>query len=166
MTSYAALPKGGEWFNQGSFAEEFRGTKAGEMLAPKSERPTTIVGGGGADHLFSTEGKTTFKYNRLSDSLSTRPDIIFSFNPKMDKIDISDVLRKAGIEKINYVPSGQELKNIGDGYLSVDSLRMTTLRVKVKNHGPDFMIKVDGTSVGERHIIESKNKPVGPISCY
>lgn len=160
MTLYAPLPSGGQWVHQELSAHEFRGTKANEMLAPKTRLPSVIVGGGGADHLVSTEGKTTFKYNRLTDSLSTGSDIIFSFRPQLDKIDISDMLWEEGIEKINYVGDGEKLNNIGDGYLRVDNrMRITTLRVKVNNHGPDFMVKIDGRSVNKEHIIDSRNNP-------
>lgn len=167
MTTYASPPSSGQWIRPGFSAPEFRGTKADESLAPKTNLPNVMVGGGGADHLFISEGETTFKYNRLSDSLSTRSDIIFSFRPERDKVDISDMLWEEGIDKINYVGDGEKLKNVGDGFLRVDNtMRITTLRVKVNEHGPDFMVKIDGRSVNKDHIIDSKNKLFVPSGLY
>ncbi|MFT0475923.1 M10 family metallopeptidase C-terminal domain-containing protein [Pseudomonas antarctica] len=68
-----------------------------------------ITGGAGGDKLYGGGGADTFVYDRVSDSSAKRPDILLDFASGVDKLDISGILKTAGISKLNITvaPPGQ-----------------------------------------------------------
>jgi Ca2+-binding RTX toxin-like protein len=58
-----------------------------------------ITGGAGDDSMHGGGGADTFVYNKASDSTPDSPDTINDFESGVDKIDISRVLKDAGITK-------------------------------------------------------------------
>ena len=60
-----------------------------------------LTGGAGADRLHGGGGADTFVYTRVSDSPMESPDILEDFVSGVDKIDLSGLLKDAGIAKPN-----------------------------------------------------------------
>jgi serralysin len=58
-----------------------------------------LTGGAGRDTLIGGGGADTFVYNKASDSTPGNPDVLEDFTSGVDKIDLSRVLKDAGIEK-------------------------------------------------------------------
>ncbi|KRP70740.1 peptidase [Pseudomonas paralactis] len=58
-----------------------------------------MTGGAGGDMLTGGGGADTFVYNRVSDSPGQNPDTLTDFTSGVDKIDLSNLLKDAGIEK-------------------------------------------------------------------
>lgn len=58
-----------------------------------------LTGGAGGDTLIGGGGADTFVYNKASDSSPANPDRLEDFTSGVDKIDLSRVLKEAGIEK-------------------------------------------------------------------
>ncbi|RFD23893.1 peptidase [Pseudomonas sp. GL93] len=58
-----------------------------------------LTGGAGSDTLIGGGGADTFVYNQASDSSPANPDILEDFTSGVDKIDLSKILKEAGIER-------------------------------------------------------------------
>ncbi|TSD76780.1 peptidase [Pseudomonas sp. KBS0710] len=74
-----------------------------------------ITGGAGADTQYGGGGADTFVYNGVSDSPPQTPDWLNDFVSGADKIDLSKVLKDAGISKPIFIsaPTGQAGKLSG-----------------------------------------------------
>ncbi|AZE61521.1 MULTISPECIES: M10 family metallopeptidase C-terminal domain-containing protein [Pseudomonas fluorescens group] len=57
-----------------------------------------MTGGAGGDTLTGGGGADTFVYNRASDSPAENPDTLTDFTSGIDKIDLSGLLKKAGLQ--------------------------------------------------------------------
>ena len=62
-----------------------------------------IRGGAGGDTLTGGGGADTFVYNSVSDSPGKNPDTLTDFTSGIDKIDLSTILKDAGIQKPTFV---------------------------------------------------------------
>ncbi|WP_347168881.1 M10 family metallopeptidase C-terminal domain-containing protein [Pseudomonas salmasensis] len=62
-----------------------------------------ITGGAGADNLTGGGGADTFVYSKASDSTASKPDTITDFTSGVDKIDLANVLKEAGIRQPSIV---------------------------------------------------------------
>lgn len=74
-----------------------------------------LTGNAGADTLYGGGGADTFVYKRASDSTLKNPDILNDFVSGVDKIDLSKVLKNAGISNpiFTIVPTDQAGKLSG-----------------------------------------------------
>ncbi|UOK37061.1 M10 family metallopeptidase C-terminal domain-containing protein [Pseudomonas palleroniana] len=98
-----------------------------------------LKGGKGSDKLRGGAGSDTFIYERISDSTPQKPDTLEDFTSGVDRIDVSGVLRAAGLKDLNFSErfSGQA----GDAILSHDS-----------NTGR-YRLAVDTTGSGEADLL-------------
>ncbi|MCF5544913.1 M10 family metallopeptidase C-terminal domain-containing protein, partial [Pseudomonas salomonii] len=62
-----------------------------------------LKGGAGADRLQGGGAGDTFVYDRASDSTLDNPDVILDFESGADKIDVSAVMKRAGISSLKFV---------------------------------------------------------------
>lgn len=103
-----------------------------------------IKGGAGADHLRGAEGADTFVYDDANDSTLSAPDFIVDFVSGSDKIDISTLLSKAGIDKLTFVR--QLSGKAGETFLDYNrSKNQSTLAIDLTGKGRfDFFVKSYG----------------------
>ena len=62
-----------------------------------------MTGGAGGDTLTGGAGADTFVYNRTSDSPAKNPDTLADFTSGIDKIDLSGLLKEAGLQNLEFV---------------------------------------------------------------
>ena len=62
-----------------------------------------LNGGGGADKLWGGGGADIYVYDKISDSAPDSPDLLMDFASGEDKIDVSRLMRDAGVKKLNFV---------------------------------------------------------------
>ena len=62
-----------------------------------------MTGGAGGDTLTGGGGADTFVYNRASDSPAKNPDRLTDFTSGIDKIDLSGLLKEAGLQSLQLV---------------------------------------------------------------
>ncbi|MFP7632594.1 M10 family metallopeptidase C-terminal domain-containing protein [Pseudomonas veronii] len=103
-----------------------------------------LTGGAGADRLTGGKGKDFFIYNTTSDSTPENPDFITDFISGIDSIDVSTLLKKSGVNSLNFVThfSGR----IGEAALGFDEkLNEGTLTIDLTGKGQaTFLIKTHG----------------------
>ncbi|MBV4481735.1 M10 family metallopeptidase C-terminal domain-containing protein [Pseudomonas khavaziana] len=107
------------------------GTQGNDVLRG-DDGDNNITGGAGADVLLGGAGKDIFIYEKISDSSVKRPDQILDFTTGTDKIDVSNILRAANIESLNFV--NQFTRKIGD----------TIIRHNKKNNESSLAIDITG----------------------
>jgi len=94
-----------------------------------------LRGGGGAD---------TFTYDKASDSTSQQPDLIEDFTSGTDRLDVSGVLKEAGVGALVFTDrfSGRA----GEAVLKHDAATgRSSLEIDLKGRGnADFMVKSVG----------------------
>ncbi|MPQ86186.1 metalloprotease [Pseudomonas sp. MAFF 730085] len=81
----------------------------GEDLLIGNHVGNRITGGAGGDELYGGGNANTFVYQKASDSTLQRPDVLQDFVSGVDKIDLSSVLKEAGISKLSFseTPAGE-----------------------------------------------------------
>ncbi|MFC6338915.1 metalloprotease [Pseudomonas sp. CCM 7891] len=104
-----------------------------------------LMGGAGADRLRGGGGADTFVYAQAADSTSQDPDVIEDFSSGVDKVDISTVLKGAGLNSLNF--SDQFSGRAGEAVLSYDPRTdKGSLSIDLTGNGkPDLLV----TSKGE-----------------
>ncbi len=89
-----------------------------------------LTGGKGGDQMRGAGGADTFFYNDTSDSSAQNPDEIMDFTSGTDKIDVTAMMKKAGLSSLSYVnalsgKAGEAHlaydKNTGRGRVSIDT---------------------------------------------
>lgn len=89
-----------------------------------------ITGGAGADNLTGGGGEDTFVYSKASDTSASKPDTITDFTSGVDKIDLVNVLKEAGIRQPDIVSKLTGRK--GELVLAYDdTIKMYTLTLDV-----------------------------------
>lgn len=104
-----------------------------------------LKGGAGADWLRGGGGADTFVYDNVSDSTLERPDQIMDFVSGTDKIDISVLLKNAGITALTFVKRlsgepGQAVlhynRNTNESRLAIDLTGNGRFDFFLKSRGP------------------------------
>ncbi|MGR3885801.1 M10 family metallopeptidase C-terminal domain-containing protein [Pseudomonas sp. 1152_12] len=122
---------------KGVVVENAIGGSGHDLIIGNSFR-NRITGGAGGDKLYGGGGADTFVYDRVSDSSAKRPDILLDFVSGVDKLDISGILKAAGISKLNITvaPPGEHGTMANQkGELMLDYDQKTKLHRLVLNVG-------------------------------
>lgn len=150
MALVQSFPTINHWTYPENSRPVLRGTDSRERLEAQRGKDSTLIGGGGSDQLVGAPGANTFKYEKASDSLSNDSDIIFNFNPKQDRIDLSEMVKDSGI-KIVHVRIGPP-QQVGDAHISHSPFGFSTLTMKLTEKGPLFAIRVDDVKLLPAHV--------------
>jgi hypothetical protein len=151
MTSYASLPSGGTWTFPRHSPPVLRGTNRAEQLQAKPGEDSILIGRGGGDQLVGAKGVNIFKFEKLRDSSIRDQDIIFNFNPKEDKIDVSQLLKRHKVKMVRF--RDDKPKEVGDVQLiRRPALQASTLNIKVSPTGPDFSVRIDSALLSHSNI--------------
>jgi len=150
MSSVQSLPNSGTWTRPENSLPVLRGTDARERLNARPDEASVLVGGGGSDQLVGARGANTFKYEHFTDSTSNDPDTIFNFNPREDKVDLSDMVKNNKIKIIHIRPRAPA--EVGDVQLKHSPFGWSTLDMKVNAQGPNFSIRIDNVKLLADHV--------------
>ncbi|WP_446436243.1 M10 family metallopeptidase C-terminal domain-containing protein [Pseudomonas sp. 1152_12] len=103
-----------------------------------------LTGGGGADRLRGGRGADSFVYNYASDSTPQNPDEIMDFTSGSDKIDVTQLLRNAGLSSLSVVSAWSG--KAGEALLSYDERSgMGSVSIDLNGNGrADLFIKTHG----------------------
>ncbi len=122
-----------------------------------------LKGGGSGDKLRGGEGADTFVYDRVSDSTPQNPDIIEDFTSGSDKIDLTGVIKGAGLASLKFTDrfSGQP----GEAVLGHDSTSgRSTLAVDTTGKGTADLLITSHGQIKQTDIIWNAQQPtVAPI---
>lgn len=103
-----------------------------------------LTGGKGGDRMRGAGGADTFVYNHTSDSTTENPDEIMDFTSGTDKIEVTEMLKKAGLSSLSYVnafrgKAGEAHlaydKNTGRGSVSIDTTGDGKANLLINTHG-------------------------------
>lgn len=103
-----------------------------------------LTGGGGADRLRGGRGADTFVYNHASDSTPEAPDEIMDFTSGVDKIDVSQALKNAGLTSLSFADNWSG--KAGQARLTYDEKTGAGMvEIDLTGNGkPDLVIKTHG----------------------
>ncbi|WP_231294049.1 M57 family metalloprotease [Yersinia massiliensis] len=122
-----------------------------------NEADNILTGGAGADQLWGNGGNNIFRYNRTSESISTRPDTLHDFKSDKDKIDLSPILfGSSGIALVDRFSSSDQTEIIQKYHELRD---ITYLMIDFDNnvHETDMIISLIG-----KHQLTTNNFIVSP----
>ena len=116
-----------------------------------------LTGGAGADQLWGNGGNNIFRYNKTSDSISTRQDTLHNFKSDKDKIDLSPILfGSSGIALVDrFSFSGQT--EIIQKYNEMRDITYLMIDFDNNVHETDMMISLIG-----KHRLTTQNFIVSP----
>ncbi|MCF5547143.1 M10 family metallopeptidase C-terminal domain-containing protein [Pseudomonas salomonii] len=124
-----------------------------------------LTGGAGGDTLLGGGGADTFVYNKASDSSPGNPDKLNDFVSGVDKIDLSSLLKEAGIAKpiITGVHTDQAGKMPGKkGELLLDydkKTQMHRLTLDVSGDGKSTLMILSKTPIKPDDIVTHSDAP-------
>ncbi|HEI6966174.1 TPA: M10 family metallopeptidase [Yersinia enterocolitica] len=122
-----------------------------------NETDNTLTGGAGADQLWGNGGNNIFRYNRTSDSISTRPDTLHDFKSDKDKIDLSPILfGSSGIALVDRFSSSDQTEII-QKYNEIKDITYLMIDFDNNVHETDMMISLIG-----KHQLTINNFIVSP----
>ncbi|EIK68970.1 extracellular metalloproteinase, serralysin family [Pseudomonas synxantha BG33R] len=117
-------------------------------------------GGAGGDTLTGGGGADTFVYNSVSDSSGENPDTLTDFTSGIDKIDLSTMLKDAGIQKPTFVDRHTGKK----GELTLDydeSIKRYRLTMNVTGDPYSMLVILSEKPIKPEDILTSAT-PVAP----
>ncbi|MCD7041722.1 M10 family metallopeptidase C-terminal domain-containing protein, partial [Pseudomonas sp. MAFF 311096] len=119
-----------------------------------------LKGGGGEDTLVGGGGADTFVYDDVSDSTPEAPDTLADFTSGVDRIDVSGLLKTAGIKGLNF---GGLTGQPGDAVLTFDHKSgMGSLAVDLSGNGKaDLLINSKG-EIKAGDVVGGGGKPDEP----
>jgi Ca2+-binding RTX toxin-like protein len=133
---------------------------AGDDTLTGNQADNRLRGGGGADTLSGGGGADTFAYDQASDSTPQAPDVLADFTTGTDKIDVSGMLRKAGIKALKF---GALTGRPGDAVLTFDHASGEgSLAIDLSGNGKaDFLLKSKG-QINPGDVLGHGGKPDDP----
>ncbi|CNI53479.1 metalloprotease [Yersinia massiliensis] len=122
-----------------------------------NETDNILTGGAGADQLWGNRGNNIFRYNKTSESISTRPDTLHDFKSDKDKIDLSPILFGSnGIALVDRFSSSGQTEVI-QKYNEIKDITYLMIDFDNNEHETDMMISLIG-----KHQLATNNFIVSP----
>ncbi|MFO2464877.1 M10 family metallopeptidase C-terminal domain-containing protein [Pseudomonas sp. 15FMM2] len=123
-----------------------------------NEVDNRLQGGAGADRLRGGGGADTFVYTKASDSTAREPDVIEDFTSGVDKIDISDMLKKSGISALNFTE--RFTGRVGEAVLSHNSSTgIGSLEVDLTGDGKSDLLVTAKGEIKQGDVVVNAQRP-------